>query len=72
MVVCPRVVDPTNLGGIIRNCCAFGATGLLLGPGCADPFSRRVVRVSMVHYNPQDEVDRLIAVLEPALEGRPA
>jgi cysteine desulfurase family protein (TIGR01976 family) len=31
-----------------------------------------VVRVSMVHYNTQDEVDRLIAVLEPALEGRPA
>jgi cysteine desulfurase family protein (TIGR01976 family) len=29
-----------------------------------------VVRVSMVHYNTQDEVDRLIAVLGPALEGR--
>ena len=47
LAVCPQVVDPTNLGGIIRNCCAFGAAGLLLGPGCADPFCRRVVRVSM-------------------------
>ena len=26
-----------------------------------------VVRVSMVHYNTQDEVDRLIAALEPKL-----
>ncbi len=30
-----------------------------------------VVRVSMVHYNSLDEVDRLIAVLEPILDGIP-
>lgn len=47
VVVCPQVADPTNLGGIIRNGAAFGIDGLLLGPGSADPFSRRVVRVSM-------------------------
>jgi tRNA G18 (ribose-2'-O)-methylase SpoU len=47
LVVCPQVVDPTNLGGIIRNCAAFGIDSLILGAGCADPFSRRVVRVSM-------------------------
>jgi tRNA G18 (ribose-2'-O)-methylase SpoU len=47
LVVCPWIADPTNLGGIVRNCCAFGADGLILGPSCADPFSRRVVRVSM-------------------------
>jgi len=29
-----------------------------------------VVRVSMVHYNTLEEVDRLIAALEPALDGR--
>ena len=28
-----------------------------------------VVRVSMVHYNTEAEVDRLIAALEPALEA---
>ncbi len=47
MVVCSQVVDPVNLGGILRNCAAFGAKAVLLGPGCADPFSRRVLRVSM-------------------------
>jgi tRNA G18 (ribose-2'-O)-methylase SpoU len=47
LVVCPQILDPTNLAGVIRNCSAFGVDGLLLGPHCADPFSRRVVRVSM-------------------------
>jgi tRNA G18 (ribose-2'-O)-methylase SpoU len=47
LVVCAQVVDPTNLAGVIRNAAAFGAQGVLLGPHCADPFSRRVVRVSM-------------------------
>lgn len=47
MVVCSQVSDPANLGGILRNCAAFGATVVLLGPGCADPFSRRALRVSM-------------------------
>ena len=47
LVVCPDIVDPTNLGGIIRNCAAFGVDALILGPHCADPFSRRSIRVSM-------------------------
>ncbi|MCA9166802.1 MAG: RNA methyltransferase [Planctomycetales bacterium] len=47
IIVCPQIVDPTNLAGVIRNACAFGVDGLILGPQCADPFSRRVVRVSM-------------------------
>lgn len=47
VVVCPHLVDPTNLAGVIRNCCALGAAALILGPHCADAFSRRVVRVSM-------------------------
>ncbi len=47
MVACSRVVDPVNLASIIRLCTAFGVSGLLLESGCADPFSRRVVRVSM-------------------------
>ncbi len=47
IVICSQVVDPANLGGILRNCAAFGVTAVLLGPGCADPFSRRVLRVSM-------------------------
>ena len=47
LVVCPDVHDPTNLGSIIRAAAALGASGVLLGRGCADPFSRRVLRVSM-------------------------
>jgi tRNA G18 (ribose-2'-O)-methylase SpoU len=46
-VVCPDVQDPTNLGTILRNCAAFGVDLVLLGGECADPFARRVVRVSM-------------------------
>jgi tRNA G18 (ribose-2'-O)-methylase SpoU len=46
-VVCVDVQDPTNLGGILRNCAAFDADAVLLGGSCADPFSRRVLRVSM-------------------------
>ena len=47
VVVCPDVQDPTNLGSIIRTAAAFGCAAILLGRGCADPFSRRVLRVSM-------------------------
>jgi tRNA G18 (ribose-2'-O)-methylase SpoU len=47
LVVCPQIADPTNLAGIIRNCAAFGTQGLILGANCANPFSRRVARVSM-------------------------
>lgn len=47
LVVCPHMTDPDNMGGLIRLCAGFGATGLMLGRACCDPFSRRVLRVSM-------------------------
>ena len=47
LIGCSHVDDPENLGGIIRLCAVFGVEGLILGRGCADPFSRRVLRVSM-------------------------
>jgi tRNA G18 (ribose-2'-O)-methylase SpoU len=47
LAVCPQMHDPTNLGTIIRTALALGVDALLLGPGGADPLSRRVVRVSM-------------------------
>jgi tRNA G18 (ribose-2'-O)-methylase SpoU len=47
VAICPNVNDPENIGAIIRLSAGFGLSGLLLGPGCADPFSRRVLRVSM-------------------------
>ena len=42
-----RIVDPENVGALIRIASAFGARAVVLGPGSADPFSRRVLRVSM-------------------------
>ena len=47
LVIGHDVKDPQNLGGILRNCAAFGVDGVLLGATCADPFSRRVLRTSM-------------------------
>ncbi len=47
LVACDKVCDPENLGGILRNAAAFGVDGVLIGRGSADPFSRRVLRVSM-------------------------
>ena len=41
------VQDPENLGGMLRSCAALGVQRVVLGPGTADPLSRRVLRVSM-------------------------
>jgi len=47
LVVCPETENPDNVGAIVRIAAGFGATALLLGDGCSDPFSRRALRVSM-------------------------
>lgn len=47
IVVCIDIQDPTNLGTILRTAEAFGVAAVVLGGDCADPFSRRVLRVSM-------------------------
>ena len=46
LLVLPGLGDPENLGQLLRTAAALGMDGALLGPG-PDPFSRRVVRVSM-------------------------
>ena len=46
LLVLPAVADAENLGQLLRTAAALGLDGALLGPG-PDPFSRRVVRVSM-------------------------
>lgn len=46
LLVLPSVGDPENLGQLLRTAAGLGLDGALLGPG-PDPFSRRVVRVSM-------------------------
>lgn len=42
-----NVTDPDNLGTLIRSAAALGAGGVLLGPGCADPYGRKALRTSM-------------------------
>lgn len=36
-----------NVGGLVRSCAGFGATGLILDAASHDPFVRRAARVSM-------------------------
>ncbi len=42
-----RLQDPGNLGTILRTADALGASGVLLSPDCADPFSPKALRAAM-------------------------
>lgn len=46
-MVLDGVQDPGNVGTIWRTADAFGCDGLILLPGCADPYSAKTVRASM-------------------------
>ncbi|MDQ6750725.1 MAG: RNA methyltransferase [Actinomycetota bacterium] len=41
------VADPGNVGTVLRAALAFGASSVVLGPGCADPYGPKAVRASM-------------------------
>ena len=41
------VADPGNVGAVIRSAHALCDGPVILGPGCADPFSPKAVRASM-------------------------
>ena len=47
VAVLENVMNPTNLGAIIRSAAALGIDALLLTPACTDPLYRRAIRVSM-------------------------
>lgn len=47
MLVLPQITDEANLGAIARSAAAFGFGAVVLGPGCADPFSRKAIRTAM-------------------------
>lgn len=47
IVALDRIQDPGNLGTVLRTADAFGAVGILLGEGSADPFSTKTMRAAM-------------------------
>ena len=47
LVYLHRVEDPGNVGTIIRSADALAGATVVLGPGCADPYSPKAVRASM-------------------------
>lgn len=47
VVVLEGVVNHDNVGGIFRNCAAFGVDGVLLDEGSCDPLYRKAIRVSV-------------------------
>ena len=47
LVVLEGITDTANVGAIFRNAAALGADGVICAPTCADPLTRRSVRVSM-------------------------
>ncbi len=47
LIVLDRLSDPGNMGTIFRSALWFGVQDILLGPGCVDPYSPKVVRGSM-------------------------
>lgn len=46
LMVLEGVGNPDNIGGLFRTARAFGVEGVVLGPGCGDPFYRKSIRVS--------------------------
>ena len=47
VAVLDGIVDPTNVGAILRSAAALHMDAVLLSPTCCDPLHRRAVRVSM-------------------------
>ena len=47
IVILDKVMNPTNVGAVIRSAAALGMDAVILTQGCSDPLYRRAARVSM-------------------------
>jgi tRNA G18 (ribose-2'-O)-methylase SpoU len=47
LTICQQITNAENLGSLIRISAAFGASAIILGQRCCDPWFRQCVRVSM-------------------------
>ena len=47
IAVLENVMNPTNVGAIMRSAAALNMDAVLLTPGCSNPLYRRAIRVSM-------------------------
>jgi TrmH family RNA methyltransferase len=71
------VEDPGNVGTIVRSAHALSDASVVLGPGCADPYSPKAVRASMGSIfarpparAPLDELAGHKLALDPAAERK--
>ena len=70
IAVLEDVVNPTNIGAIIRSAAALSIDAVLLTPACSDPLYRRAIRVSMgtvfqvpwTYFESEDYVEQLKAM----------
>jgi RNA methyltransferase, TrmH family len=47
LLILDEIRDPGNLGTIFRTAAAAGVDGILLSPGCVDPYNPKVIRAGM-------------------------
>ena len=47
LLILDGINNPGNLGTILRTACAAGVEGVLLAPGCVDPFNPKAIRGGM-------------------------
>ncbi|MBX7077573.1 MAG: hypothetical protein K1X88_00215 [Nannocystaceae bacterium] len=68
-----RLADAANVGAVMRAARALDVALVLVGPGCADPWSRRSLRASMGHAlaQPWFEVPSLPQALQQAADVVP-